>query len=366
MTPLGIGIEACGKSLTVVVVADDAGNVLAAETHPLRLNYHEGSKTGLGGALYHLVKSILQTCGLGVEEFSKHGGKICAGITGITTKYDRNVGMKDVWQAAGLTSATLISTGGIEIEFTGATRCLRGAAIACHTGSAAMARTEQVIRRVGGWGPLLGDEGSGYWIGTRAIRALCRLRDERDSQLTKLEAAVRDELTSVPIWNDIIRRHSSLPNSHWVDAFISLVQRTRDTKEYRYIVSDVSKAVFKVLEENPTDTVARKIMHDAADALIEQVQTAIVRAQLPFTGIPIVLRGGVIKYNSIFSDFVKARIEALWPEINIILPSAPAAMRPAVGALLFALSGSMFSLPDRKVIERIEQSATQFPALVNN
>jgi N-acetylglucosamine kinase-like BadF-type ATPase len=366
MSPLNIGIEACGKSVTVIAVADDDGNVLAAESHPLRLNYHEGMKAGLGGALYHLVKNILQSCGLEVEEFSRDGGRICAGITGVTTKYDRKIGMRDVWQAAGLTNATLISTGGIEIEFTGATRSLRGAAVSCHTGSAAMARTEHAIRRVGGWGPLIGDEGSGYWIGSRAIRVLCRLRDERDSQPTLLEKAVWDELKTVPIWNEIIERHSALTNNHWVDAFISLVQRTRDSKEYRYIISDLSKAVFKVLEENPHDTCARNIVSEAADVLIEQAQTAIKRAQLPFSEIPLVLRGGVIKYNAIFSDLLRLRIGERWPEIRIILPSDAEMMRPAVGALMFALSGSMLSLPPREVIERVEHSASQFPALANS
>ncbi len=30
-----------------------------------------------------------------------------------------------------------------------------------------------------GWGPLLGDEGSGYWIGLEALRAICRAEDGR-------------------------------------------------------------------------------------------------------------------------------------------------------------------------------------------
>ena len=40
-----------------------------------------------------------------------------------------------------------------------------------------------------GWGPLLGDEGSGYWIGLEALRAVCRAEDGRGPR-TRLAAAV--------------------------------------------------------------------------------------------------------------------------------------------------------------------------------
>jgi N-acetylglucosamine kinase-like BadF-type ATPase len=43
---------------------------------------------------------------------------------------------------------------------------------------------------VGGWGPLLADEGSGHWIGLRALRAAIREHDERATSklLTALAA----------------------------------------------------------------------------------------------------------------------------------------------------------------------------------
>ncbi|MEP7234467.1 MAG: BadF/BadG/BcrA/BcrD ATPase family protein [Ignavibacteriota bacterium] len=42
------------------------------------------------------------------------------------------------------------------------------------TGSVAIAKTEEGdIVKVGGWGRLLGDEGSGYWIGLEVLRSYC-------------------------------------------------------------------------------------------------------------------------------------------------------------------------------------------------
>lgn len=50
------------------------------------------------------------------------------------------------------------------------------------TGSIAWARQASGHRvRVGGWGQDLGDEGSGYWIGTAALRSVVRAEDGRAS-----------------------------------------------------------------------------------------------------------------------------------------------------------------------------------------
>src|SRR5690606_21440751 len=47
-----------------------------------------------------------------------------------------------------------------------------GSAIICHTGSTAYAVLAGRSYRFGGWGPAIGDEGSGYWIGRAALRAI--------------------------------------------------------------------------------------------------------------------------------------------------------------------------------------------------
>jgi N-acetylglucosamine kinase-like BadF-type ATPase len=46
------------------------------------------------------------------------------------------------------------------------------------TGSNTLGRTSTgVLFTVGGWGPALGDQGSGYWIGHQALRAALRAKD---------------------------------------------------------------------------------------------------------------------------------------------------------------------------------------------
>jgi N-acetylglucosamine kinase-like BadF-type ATPase len=364
---LRVGIEACGKSFTVLAVADEFGEILAAKIHQEHINYHEfheGTKPVLAADLFGLIKEVLQNCDTTVTEFCKNEGRICAGLTGVTTKYDRQVGANEVWAKADLDQIDPITTGGIEIAFTGATRSLFGAALSCRVGSAAIARTDKVIRRVGGWGSFIGDEGSGYWIGSRALNALFRLRDERLNVQSQLPHYIKKTLATFPVWNELLKQHSKAQNSNWVDTLILLIQQT-EARQYRYFVSDVASAVFRTLKDYPDDILAREIVVAAAQELIEQAKTAIMRANLPQEKIPLVLSGGGFRYNEHFCNLVSDLAHEQLPYVQVVKPTAEGVMRPVIGSLLFALSGSMFSLPPDAVIQNLEKSSRQFRELDN-
>lgn len=55
-----------------------------------------------------------------------------------------------------------------------------GVLLLAGTGSMAMKVTTTTQARVGGWGDMIGDEGSAYWIGQRVLQGLSRAIDERD------------------------------------------------------------------------------------------------------------------------------------------------------------------------------------------
>lgn len=55
-----------------------------------------------------------------------------------------------------------------------------GVLLLAGTGSMAMQTTSKGLSRVGGWGDLIGDEGSGYWIGRRALQCLSHAMDGRE------------------------------------------------------------------------------------------------------------------------------------------------------------------------------------------
>jgi N-acetylglucosamine kinase-like BadF-type ATPase len=60
------------------------------------------------------------------------------------------------------------------------------------TGSMTYGRRAGVGVRVGGWGELFGDEGSGYWIGIRALRAFSKMSDGRAERGPLYDVLSRD------------------------------------------------------------------------------------------------------------------------------------------------------------------------------
>lgn len=80
-----------------------------------------------------------------------------------------------------------------------------GLVVLAGTGSMVLGRNAQGVQaRAGGWGPWLGDEGSGYYLGMEGIRAALRARDGW-GPATILDQRLRQAL-EVEDWDQIVRR----------------------------------------------------------------------------------------------------------------------------------------------------------------
>jgi len=78
----------------------------------------------------------------------------------------------------------------------GALRGQRGAIVASGTGVVAYAIGEAAVARVDGWGNIIGDAGSGFWIGRAGMVAVLRAHDGR-GPATALTAFVEAEFPDV-------------------------------------------------------------------------------------------------------------------------------------------------------------------------
>ena len=98
-----------------------------------------------------------------------------------------------------LVGGGLTITNDVEIALDGVFHGGRGLLVLAGTGSNYAARTRSgEILRTGGWGPALGDEGSGYWIGVTGLRFCFQALNERRTT-TMLDAALQHwNLQAIP------------------------------------------------------------------------------------------------------------------------------------------------------------------------
>ena len=185
-----------------------------------------------------------------------------------------------------------------------------GIAVISGTGSIVYGRkTDGKTARAGGWGYRFGDEGSGFAIGTAALRAVAKAADGRGPQ-TMLTTSILHH------WNlqqppDLISHiYSGLP--------------------YPQIAS-LAKLVNHIAEQN--DPVARSILMEAARELVEGIKA--VYEKLDFQGnIPAALGGGVLSN----SDLVKNEMLRLCAEEGIPLHPVEMVMQPVLGAVRMAIA----------------------------
>jgi N-acetylglucosamine kinase-like BadF-type ATPase len=172
-----------------------------------------------------------------------------------------------------------------------------GIALVSGTGSNCLARAaDGRTVRVGGWGPLLGDEGSGYQIGLSALRVAAQAADGR---------------RLVPGFLEKVLVHWSLPGP---DALLPHVYAAETTHAD---VAGLAGPVMDLAAAGQPD--ARRIVDEAAASLALHVDTAVrlLHLQKP----PLALTGAVLQ-RSAFKNAVRAAITAeLGPTTFVAQPT---------------------------------------------
>ena len=115
---------------------------------------------------------------------------VCLGMAGVDRQDDAQI-IRDVMRRLGFRANALIVNDALIALVAGA-GASPGVVLISGTGSIAYGVSPHgVAARAGGWGPTLGDEGSGYWIGRRALAAVMRDSDGRGPQTDLTRARAR-------------------------------------------------------------------------------------------------------------------------------------------------------------------------------
>jgi glucosamine kinase len=159
---LFLAIDA-GGTKTTCLLADETRILGRASTGSIKLmRVGEAEATA---RLRTMLSELSMASGVGLGEVTR----TCIGLAGFTIAAVREWAAREIGDVVG---GDLLLCGDEEIALEGAFSGGPGILIIAGTGSNFIGRAADGTKYcAGGWGPALGDEGSGFWIGQEALRA---------------------------------------------------------------------------------------------------------------------------------------------------------------------------------------------------
>lgn len=181
-----------------------------------------------------------------------------------------------------------------------------GVVVIAGTGSIAYAQHGEQGHRCGGYGFLLGDDGSGFAIGSAGINYLLRSYDRRVAS-DELAAALEAHLGA----NDL-------------ESVLQVVYRSENPVG---TVASAARVVLDVAQSGQRS--ATKIVQAAALALGDLVKSVVNLSGLAGAHVPIVLAGGLLQSNSLLTYLLETRLLNEHPH----MPVSKLTAEPCFGAL---------------------------------
>jgi glucosamine kinase len=296
-----LGIDV-GGTKTVCVLGDEDGRVLSTAKGP-GANLQAVGELQLEKVLHTVMEQAVAPQGIVPSA-------ICLGIAGVDRPEDAAV-VRDIMSRIGFKARILVVNDAL-IALQAGIDGDPGIVIVAGTGSIAYGRDRHGhAARAGGWGYVLGDEGSGYWMGRLALRAIVREADGRGpaTMLTRRVLAYFGVARPEELLQTVYRGDFK-PST--VAALATHVQQARDEG----------------------DAVAVAILDRGAQELV--AAAASVTKQLDLGGeiFAFVLSGGMFKAVPWLREEVTRRLPTVAPLGHTVVLEA----EPALGAVRLALA----------------------------
>lgn len=311
-----LGIDG-GQSSTVALISDEYGRIIGyGRGGPCN---HVGSEAGRAKFLNAVGDCLDQACrASAIHSRSVKFAAACLGFSG--GGEDKLAYVHEL-----IESAKYKVTHDAEIALAGATAGEPGIIVIAGTGSIAFGRNaEGKMARAGGWGYIFGDEGGGFDIAKRALRAALQYEEGWGP-----ETSLR---------NLLIKRSDASSTNELMHRYYADLRREE--------IASVAQAVDGAAAQG--DAVAQNILKDAAAQLawyVEGVYRNLFRAG---ETVRIAYIGGVFRSSFLRGQFAKGIQE------RIECPCSPPLMSPAAGAVLEALrlDGNASPLSDLPAYEK--------------
>ncbi len=290
------GIDAGGTSTKCVIVDQSGKCMIRAEAGPANPQL-----VGFKQAVESVKESLNRACtGIGLDRVDILG----IGIAGVGRSEDIKL-TRDHLDSFFLAEEVYLSNDGL-ISLYRALAGENGIVVTAGTGSIVYGLSEMGnLERAGGWGPLLGDEGSGFYLGLEAIKAVIRSSENREAN-TILTEIIKDELAITDLFE--------------------LIPFVYQDKLPRHQIARLPPGVLRAVGQG--DTVAVEIVNKGIQQLVLQVVELTTR--FGNKELTVAVNGGVFK-NKLFYNIFKEMLHK-YGIYNLRLP----VYQSDIGAVLYA------------------------------
>jgi N-acetylmuramic acid 6-phosphate etherase len=296
-----LGIESGGTHTTALLAPGGGQDCLRSEFGPANLRLMDDD------ALAQHFAAINTLC----QQAQAPLAGIAIGMAGARTESDRQrirAAAAKVWPNVPCYATNDLETALSAAKTTGQPPPAAQVLILSGTGSCCFGRTtDNQTARMGGWGHIIGDKGSGYEIGLRGLKAAVHHLD-RDGQWSRLgQNLLQALLLNEP--EDLI---------DWA--------KSAAKPDIAALAIHVFDAAFK------GDKIAEDILEAAAESLAEDGVHCARKLAGPGAPVRFILAGSVLLQQTGFAGRVRARLLRLWPGATV----APLQRESVWGALELA------------------------------
>lgn len=325
MTHYVIGVDG-GGTKTELVLIDLSGNVVGKERVG-STNYQAIGAEKLRDELLEGFSALTNATNVAIDRIDH----IFLGLAGAGREKDQEE-IKALFDDTVFSSKITVNSDAI-IALAGAFGTTEGIIIIAGTGSICFGSNDEgKIVRSGGWGYLLGDEGSGYYIGREAIMASLKDLDGRGEK-TKLKEKLVERF-------DIDR----------IDKIIPLIYQN---KIDRVEIANIAPLVFELA--NQGDLVSNEIIRKTG--LEMGLLAKAVANQLGLSGeeIQLALIGSIFKQKDLLINSISKELYEISWNVTIMEPR----FQPSYGAALLALKECDVKI-DESLLSNLEISINKF------
>jgi len=297
-----IGFD-CGATKSECAVADLSGKILFREkSDPANFLV-----IGVEQASANII-SLIKKCISEFDSVHSEVEMIVIGAAGAGRKEDAEKLRKAIIKKLKdekIFVKSLIIIGDHEIALKAAFPNSPGCILIAGTGSIIYGKdSKNKIHRIGGFGRMIGDEGSGHSIGRKGLQVVSKHLDGRNKKTKILEL---------------------LDKKYKINSSEELIKKVY--KE-NFDVASVAEIVLHAAAKK--DRTALRILDEESDELIDHIKAILQKMRVK--KINISFAGSLLTNKNVYSNMLKKKIKASLPSVKIVKPK----FSPVEGAILIA------------------------------